>query len=82
MGMIFGKYGLYVTFKDGSKGFVMKIKDDFLMTTSTFQNAEKFMSENSAIEYGRRHDILNTFNENMSKVDEIYLYSDGKLFRM
>lgn len=82
MGFIFGKYGIYVKFRDGSKGYVMNVRDDFIMTSSSFQNAEKFMSENAAIAYARRNDIANGTNENMSRVEGIYLYSDSKIFRM
>lgn len=82
MGFIFGKYGIYVKFRDGSKGFVMKIKGDFIMTSSSFQNAEKFMSKDAAIDYARRNDIANGTNENMSRLEGVYLYSDGKIFRM
>lgn len=82
MGFIFGKYGLYVEFYDGTAGYIMDIRGDHAMVTSSFANAEKFMSESKAIEYARSHDILSCSNSNCSGVKDVYLSSDGKLFRM
>ncbi|MBE6141872.1 MAG: hypothetical protein E7175_03440 [Erysipelotrichaceae bacterium] len=82
MGFIFGKYGIYIEFNDGEKGFVMGVRGDHVMITSSFQNAEKFMSQGAAENYFYNKGVGSGSNSNFSGVKAAWVYSDGKFFRM
>ena len=82
MGFIFGKYALYLKFQDGTKGYLMGVHGDHAMVCDTPGNAEKFMSESGAIDYARRNDLMSCSNSHCSRVVDVYLWSDGKIFRM
>lgn len=82
MGFIFGKYAIYLQFSDGTKGYFMAKQGDHVMTTSSFANAEKFMSRDSAESYFYRNDIASGSNTYCARVTGAWTCSDGKFFRM
>ncbi|MGN1373175.1 MAG: hypothetical protein ACI4VK_03900 [Candidatus Coproplasma sp.] len=82
MGLLFGKYFIYIEFEDGMKGFFMHKDGDHVMTTDTPQNSEKFMTCNGAINYFHDHNLGDGHNYRFSPIVRACVYSDGKYFRM